>query len=168
ANDPSWSPPAVRVSGATTYLYVGLDNGEVWKIEDQGTSVCSAVACATGGQWILTLAASNLRAAPAIDSGGALFMGNAAGSIYRIADAGSTATSLLWPVASGAVSSELVIGTDGDLYAITGTGRLLAIGASLVPAVITVTAVAGQNTVVVVYPDAGSGSPTLTTWTSAR
>jgi hypothetical protein len=168
ANDPSWGPPAVRMSGATADLYVGLDNGEVWKIEDQGTSVCSAVACTSGSQWILTLAASNLRAAPAIDSSGALFMGNGAGSIYRIADAGSSATSLLWPVALGAVGSELVIGTDGDLYAMTGSGRLLAIGASLVPAVITVTAVAGQNTVVVVYSDAGSASPTLSTWTSTR
>jgi hypothetical protein len=168
ANDSSWGPPAVRVSGASTYLYVGLDNGEVWKIEDQGTSVCSSVACTSGSSWILALAASNLRAAPAIDGAGALFMGNAAGSVYRIADAGPSATSLLWPVALGAVSSELVIGTDGDLYAMTGTGRLLAIGASLVPATVTVTAVAGQNTVTVVYPDAGSGSPTLSTWTTTR
>jgi hypothetical protein len=167
-NSASWGPPAVRSSGASTYLYVGLDNGEVWKIEDQGTSVCSAVACASGSQWILALAASNLRAAPALDAGGALFMGNAAGSIYRITDAGSSATSVLWPVALGAVSSELVIGTDGDLYAMTGTGRLLAMGASLVPAIVTVTSVAGQNTVTVVYPDAGSGSPTLGTWTTTR
>jgi len=156
----TWSAPAVAVVGTQVRVYLGDNAGDLSKFIDNGTAVTAS--------WSQVAVGSAIQSGLAIDNNGTIFYGTAGGHLVRLTDIDSNATSLVWSVGLGAISSGLAIGPDGDLYAMTGNGRLLAIGASLVPSTVTVTAVAGQNSVTLAYPYVGSGSPTLSSWTTAR
>jgi outer membrane protein assembly factor BamB len=156
------SPPALSASGT---MYVGLDNGEVWKVEDQGIAVCSAAACASGSQWLLTLSGA-LDAAPARGSDGAIYFGNTAGSLYRVIDNGLSGSSS-WSQALGlgamAANTGLAIGNSSDLYGFTASGRLFAVGGTYSGPACSIVASAGGSTVSGSYSTPWSGA--FASWT---
>jgi hypothetical protein len=158
----AYGPPALGASGQ---LYVGLDNGEIWKIEDQGTTVCSPESCPSGSEWVLSLSGS-LRAGPARGNDGALYFGNTAGSLYRVLDNGSNGSSS-WSQALGlgaiAAGSDLAIGNDTDLYGFTSSGRLFAVGPAFTSGSCTITASAGGSSITTGYSLPWTGS--LASWT---
>jgi hypothetical protein len=157
----AFSAPAVLVSGGQTFLFAASDGGVIRKLEDTGNGRTLL--------WTYTPVASGIRSSLVLDSGNALYAGNEAGTLMRIAD-GGTSASTTWSSALGlgAVRSGLAIGVDNDLYAVTTGNRLLAAGPTATPAMVTVTGTAGPATVTTTYPSAGSGAPTLSTWTTTH
>jgi large repetitive protein len=136
--DPTFGNYDIQSSAAIApdgTAYVGLHNGELFALRDPGTGNQLAA------RWSFhPPAASSWHATPAVSSDGTIYIGfstnsssqsEAEGMLYALrAPTAGIDPEVVWTVdlGPGRQSASPTIGPDGTIYAVSGTGRLSAIG----------------------------------------